>query len=102
MADVQKGDEVSYRSLAGPVYDAVVTGVRPSGFVDLAVDVGAKEPYPLIGVRADRIESKGKATLHLAAPPARAIWFICGEIREHSVHKKPIALAAKGWRGGRL
>ena len=55
MADVQKGDEVFYRSLAGPVYDAVVTRVRDAGFVDLDVDIGTKEPFPLHAIRIERI-----------------------------------------------
>ena len=45
---MQKGDNVEYRSLARPVYNAVVTSVWPDGaFVDLAVNAGAKEPVPV-------------------------------------------------------
>ena len=54
---VQKGDEVRYRSIAGPVYDAV-TKMLPAGFVDIEVNIDTKEPVPVHAVRIDRIEPK--------------------------------------------
>ena len=57
---MQKGDAVSYRSFGGDLYDAIITGIRPAGFVD--VDLTGphlKEPYALTGVRwSDDPESK--------------------------------------------
>lgn len=50
-----------YRSIAGPRYDAVIIGVGPRGFVDLNVDIAAKDPWPLKSVRVQRIEAKVKA-----------------------------------------
>jgi hypothetical protein len=62
MTAFQKGDRVRYRSLAGDVYDATVTGVRGNGMVDLDIDVpGCREPFPATAV-PDR----------LAASPASA------------------------------
>lgn len=60
MADAQKGDEIAYRSIAGPVYDAVVTAVGPPGFVDLDVEIGAKEPWPLRAIRQDRLQPRSR------------------------------------------
>jgi hypothetical protein len=58
---VRKGDAVAYRSIAGPVYAAVVADVRPCGFVDLDVNVGTKEPVRLNAIREDRIEPRETA-----------------------------------------
>jgi hypothetical protein len=52
------GDLVRYRSIAGTVYDAVVTAVEPFGVVALDVDAGAKDPVSLRGVSIDRIEPR--------------------------------------------
>lgn len=38
-----RGDMVCYRAIAGDVYDAVVTGVREGGFVDVEVLVPGTE-----------------------------------------------------------
>jgi hypothetical protein len=47
-----KGDPVSYRSFVGDCWDAVVTAVRPNGFVDVELSgPGLKEPYALTAVR---------------------------------------------------
>lgn len=51
---MQKDDRVTYRSpFSGCEFPAIVTAVRDGGFVDLKVNVGAKEPWPLLAVRAD-------------------------------------------------
>lgn len=48
----EKGDQVAYRSFAGDVWDAVVTGLREGGFVDIDLSgPGLKEPYPLHAIR---------------------------------------------------
>jgi hypothetical protein len=59
---MQKGDPVRYQSFAGLIYDAVVTAVGPEGFVSLAVNVGAKEPWPLAAVRVGRCSLPGAGT----------------------------------------
>jgi hypothetical protein len=61
LADVRKGDPVIYRSFGGPVYPAVVAAVYPAGFYDIDVDIGAKEPWRLTGIRAERIQPKENA-----------------------------------------
>ena len=53
---LSRGDRVKYRSIAGPVYDAVVVAVEPAGFVSLDVDIGGKEPWPIKAVRVERVE----------------------------------------------
>ena len=56
MADAQKGDEGSYVAAGGLRYPARVTGVGPPGFVDLEVDVGTKERWPLRAIREKQFE----------------------------------------------
>ena len=58
---MQIADVVLYSSWAGPIYPAVVTKVGPPGYVDLAVNIGAKEPWPLTAVRVERIKPKESA-----------------------------------------
>lgn len=53
---VAKGDKVGYKSFAGDVYDATVTGERPGGFFDIDVHIpGVGEPVPVRAVRAERL-----------------------------------------------
>lgn len=72
MADVRKGDSVSYRSMAGPVYEAVVTGIGPEGFVDLDVHIGGQEPIPLRAVGIWRVAARcaTAAPEGISEPPA--------------------------------
>jgi hypothetical protein len=46
-AALRSGSAVRYRSLAGQLCDATVTGVRADGSVDIDVDAGSKEPVHL-------------------------------------------------------
>lgn len=54
---MQVGDEGEYRAISGGRYPAKVTGIGPDGFVDLAVDVGTKDRWPLRAIRVDRFVS---------------------------------------------
>lgn len=59
---VAKGDEVGYRSFAGDVYDATVTGERPGGFFDIEVHIpGVGEPWPVRAVRPERLQERPRA-----------------------------------------
>ena len=49
-APLRSGSSVRYRSLAGQLCDATVTGVRADGSVDIDVDAGSKEPVHLTKV----------------------------------------------------
>lgn len=50
-----RGDIVCYRAIAGEVYEAVVTGVREGGFVDVDVMVPGTEHR--VGLSAVRFHS---------------------------------------------
>lgn len=58
-----KGDRVRYLAVAGCYYDAIVTGVRDGGFVDVEVIVpGSEDRVALSAVRfAEREEPWAQA-----------------------------------------
>lgn len=68
MSDFKIGDRVRYRSFAGDIFDATVTGLRPSGFLDLDIDVpGNREPFHTTAVPAERCSPVAAQTLQPAA-----------------------------------
>lgn len=66
------GDLVHYRAFAGDLYEATVTGVRPSGFLDLDIDVpGNREPFHTTAVPAERCSPRNAEPPQKALPHAR-------------------------------
>lgn len=64
VAGFRSGDGVIYRSFSGDVYDAVVSGIGPEGYVNLDVTIpGCKDAWPLRAVRVERVEPKVRETL---------------------------------------
>lgn len=61
-------DTVEYVSMSGTRYDATVTHMRPSGRLDLAVHIGARNPVPLANI--EWIEKRSFATRGTAGPAA--------------------------------
>lgn len=48
----QKGDEVSYRALAGAIFPAIITAVRTDGLLDIEVQLpGVKDAFGRTKVR---------------------------------------------------
>lgn len=51
------GTRVRYRSFAGDVYDATITGAHANGTVSLDIDLpGCREPAHFTHIRPERIE----------------------------------------------
>lgn len=44
-----RGDEVRYRAIAGQVYDAIITGIRTTGIVDIEVIMPGTERRVSLG-----------------------------------------------------
>lgn len=52
------GDEGEYLAIGGARYPAKVKSLGPDGFIDLDVDIGTKDHWPLHAIRENRFEQK--------------------------------------------
>lgn len=54
---MQPGDKVKYRSIAGDLYDAVITALQPSGEASIEVAIpGVRAPFELRRVSVSRLD----------------------------------------------